>query len=256
MTIKVSAEELLKAGAHFGHQAKRWNPKMDEYLYGIEDGVHVFDLIKTKALIEEALDFLKEEASKGKVILLLGTKKQVKDKIIEIGKEINCPYVSERWLGGTFSNFEQIGKSIKKLSEMKEKKEQGEYKNFTKKERLLIQREIDRLERFFGGISTLKKVPDVIFVVDVHKENSAIKEAVRSKVTIVGIVDSNSDPTNIDYPIPMNDDASKALIYVLDLVKEAILKGKKSPKLEDKEKSEKLENKGKAKTKGKKTNKK
>jgi small subunit ribosomal protein S2 len=239
MTIKVSAEELLKGGAHFGHQAKRWNPKMEEYLYGVEDGVHVFDLIKTKALIEEALEFIKNSISEGKTVLLLGTKKQVKDKIIEIGKETGCPYVSERWLGGTFSNFEQIGKSIKRLFEMKEKNAQGGYKNFTKKERLLIQREIERLERFFDGISTLKKVPDVLFVVDTHKENSAVREAVRSKVNIVGIVDSNSDPTDIDYPIPMNDDASKALIYVLDLVKEAILEGKKNPKLEKVKKTDK-----------------
>ncbi len=239
MTIKVSAEELLKGGAHFGHQAKRWNPKMEEYLYGVEDGVHVFDLIKTKALIEEALEFIKNSISEGKTVLLLGTKKQVKDKIIEIGKETGCPYVSERWLGGTFSNFEQIGKSIKRLFEMKEKNAQGGYKNFTKKERLLIQREIERLERFFDGISTLKKVPDVLFVVDTHKENSAVREAVRSKVNIVGIVDSNSDPTDINYPIPMNDDASKALIYVLDLVKEAILEGKKNPKLEKVKKTDK-----------------
>ena len=239
MTIKVSAEELLKGGAHFGHQAKRWNPKMEEYLYGVEDGVHVFDLIKTKTLIEEALEFIKDEISKGKVVLLLGTKKQVKDKIIEIGKETECPYVSERWLGGTFSNFDQIGRSIKKLADMKEKQALGEYKSFTKKERLLIQREIDRLNRFFEGISTIKKVPDVLFVVDTHKEYSAIQEAVKSKVKIVGIVDSNSDPTDIDYPIPMNDDASKALIYVLDLVKEAILEGKKSPKSEVKVETEK-----------------
>jgi small subunit ribosomal protein S2 len=231
MTIKVSAEELLKGGAHFGHQAKRWNPKMEEYLYGVQDGVHVFDLIKTKSLIEEALEFIKDSISKGKVVLLLGTKKQVKDKIIEIGKETGCPYISERWLGGTFSNFEQIGRSIKRLSDMKEKNVSGEYKSFTKKERLLIQREIERLERFFDGISTLKKIPDVIFVVDTHKENSAIREAVGAKVPVIGIVDSNSDPSSIDYPIPMNDDASKALIYVLDLVKEAILEGKKGIKV-------------------------
>jgi len=237
MTIKVSAEELLKGGAHYGHQAKRWNPKMEEYLYGVEDGVHVFDLIKTKALIEEALEFLKTEVANGKTVLLLGTKKQVKDKIIEIGKELDFPYVSERWLGGTFSNFEQIQRSIKKLSEMKEKQAIGEYKENTKKERLLIQREIERLERFFQGISNLKKVPEILFVVDTHKESSAIKEATRSKVSIVGIVDSNSDPDEIDYPIPMNDDASKALIYVLDLVKEAILEGKKNVKVEKKEKS-------------------
>lgn len=228
MAFKVSAEELLQGGAHFGHQARRWNPKMEEYLYGIQDGVHVFDLIKTKTLIEEALEFIKDSVSKGKTVLLLGTKKQVKEKIIEIGKETESPYVSERWLGGTFSNFEQISRSIKKMAEMKEKNTLGEYKNNTKKERLLIQREIDRLGRFFEGISTLKKLPDILFVVDTHKENSAIKEAVKSKVTIVGIVDSNSDPDPIDYPIPMNDDASKALLYVLDLVKEAIIQGKKN----------------------------
>lgn len=239
MTIKVSAEELLKGGAHFGHQAKRWNPKMEEYLYGVQDGVHVFDLIKTKSLIEEALEFIKDSISKGKVVLLLGTKKQVKDKIIEIGKETGCPYISERWLGGTFSNFEQISRSIKRLSDMKEKNVSGEYKSFTKKERLLIQREIERLERFFDGISTLKKIPDVIFVVDTHKENSAIREAVGSKVPVIGIVDSNSDPTDINYPIPMNDDASKALIYVLDLVKEAILEGKKGIKVVKSEKTDK-----------------
>ena len=239
MAIKVSAEELLKGGAHFGHQAKRWNPKMEEYLYGVQDGVHVFDLIKTKSLIEEALELMKDATSKGKVILLLGTKKQVKDKIIEIGKETGCPYISERWLGGTFSNFEQIGRSIKRLSDMKAKNISGEYKSFTKKERLLIQREIERLERFFDGISTLKKIPDIIFVVDTHKENSAVREAVGAKVPVIGIIDSNSDPSNVDYPIPMNDDASKALIYVLDLVKEAILEGKKDIKVAKVEKTDK-----------------
>jgi len=227
MTVKVSAEELLKAGAHYGHQVKHWNPKMEEYLYGQEEGVHVFDLIKTKALLEEALEFIQTSVSEGKEILLLGTKKQVKEKIIEVGKETQVAYISERWLGGTFSNFEQIKRSIKKLSEMKEKNAQGEYKKFTKKERVLIQREIERLERFFGGISNVKKIPDIIFIVDTHKETAVVREALSLNVKIVGIVDSNSDPSVVDYPIPMNDDASKALYYVLDLVKEAILEGKK-----------------------------
>jgi small subunit ribosomal protein S2 len=225
--IKVSLQQLLDSGAHFGHQAKRWNPKMAEYLYGVSEGVHVFDLVKTKAALEEALTFLSKSISDGKNVLLLGTKKQIKDKIIEIGKEAEVPYVSERWLGGTFSNFVMVKRSIKKLSDMKEGFATGEFNKYTKKEKLLMQRELDRLERFFGGIATLTKIPDVIFVVDTHKESSAIREAVKAKVTIVGIVDSNADPTDIDYPIPMNDDATKALEYVLGLIKEALLEGKK-----------------------------
>jgi small subunit ribosomal protein S2 len=240
MAITISLEELLEAGAHFGHQARRWNPKMKQYLYGVEEGIHVFDLTKTKEALEEALEFLKKEASEGKVILLLGSKKQAKDKIIEIAQETNCPYVSERWLGGTLTNFEQIKKSIKNLSEMKEKLAAGEYNKFTKKERLLIERNILRTERFLGGISSLEKLPDVLFIVDTHKEKGAVREALKAKISIVGIVDSNADPTQIDYPIPMNDDASKALTYVLDLVKEAILEGKKKvakPKKEANENS-------------------
>jgi small subunit ribosomal protein S2 len=149
------------------------------------------------------------------------------------------PYVSERWLGGTFSNFEMVKRSIKKLADMKVGFETGEYNKFTKKEKLLMQREVERLERFFGGIATLTKIPDVLFVVDTHKEASAIREAVKANVTIVGIVDSNADPTDIDYPIPMNDDATKALEYVLGLIKESLLEGKKKIKKEVKVKEEK-----------------
>jgi len=228
MAIKISLEELLEAGAHYGHQAKRWNPKMSPYLYGVQEGVHVFDLVKTKEALEEALGVLKDTISEGKIVLLLGTKKQIKDKIIEIGQETGCPYVSERWLGGTLTNFDQMKRSLDKLADMKSKMAAGEYKKFTKKERLLIEREITRLERFFGGITTLEKTPDLIFIVDTHKEIAAVKEANRAKIKIVGVVDSNADPSLIDYPIPMNDDATKALEYVLNLIKEAILEGKKS----------------------------
>jgi len=230
MTYKVSAEELLEKGAHFGHQSKRWNPKMEEYLYGVEGGVHVFDLIKTKALLEEALEFLKTSAKEGKVILFVGCKKQAQEKTIEVAQATGSSFFTERWLGGTLTNFDQIKKSIKKLLDMKSKTENNEYTSFTKKERLLIDREIARLERYFGGISTLEKVPDILVVVDTHKEASAIREAVSKNVKIVGIVDSNADPTVINYPIPMNDDAVKAVEYVLDLMKEAILEGKKGNK--------------------------
>lgn len=223
---KISLEELLEAGAHFGHQTKRWNPKMEEYLYGTELGVHIFDLTKTKKALEEALEFIQKSVSEGKTILLLGTKKQIKEKIGEIGKDTGMPNITERWLGGTISNFEQIKKSLKKLADMKVAMEAGEYNKFTKKERLLIEREITRLERFFGGLSGMEKVPDILFIVDTKRETSAVREASRKGVAIVGIVDSNADPSMIDYPIPMNDDASKAVVYVLELVKEAILNGK------------------------------
>ena len=224
--VKVSLEELLKSGAHFGHQTKRWNPKMEEYLYGSENGVHIFDLTKTKPLLEEALEFLSKAYSEGKTILLLGTKKQIKDKVAEVGEALHIPFVNERWLGGTISNFSQMQKSLKKMEEMKVNMADGNYNKFTKKERLLIDREITRLERFFGGIKDLQKVPDVLFVVDTKRESGAVYEANAAKVKVVGIVDSNSDPDLVDYPIPMNDDASKALEYVLDLVKGAIEEGK------------------------------
>lgn len=233
MAIKISLEELLEAGAHFGHQARRWNPKMAPYIYGIEEGVHVFDLPKTSVALKEALETLRQAAQDGKIILLLGTKKQCKEKIIEIGKECGMPYVSERWLGGTLTNFDQMKRSISKLSDMKAKMAAGEYNKFTKKERLLLEREIARLERFFAGISSLEKIPDMLFIVDTHKEGQAVREARRMKVETVGIVDSNSDPTAVDYPIPMNDDAVKALEYVLNLVKEAILEGKSKFKVKN-----------------------
>lgn len=199
---------------------------MEEYLYGEEGGVHVFDLIKTKKLLEEALEFLKTSTKEGKVILFVGCKKQAQEKTREVAEATGSSFFTERWLGGTLSNFDQIKKSIKKLIDMKVKTANGEYATFTKKERLLIDREIARLERYFGGISKLEKVPDILVVIDTHKEESAIREARSKDIKIVGIVDSNADPEVIDYPIPMNDDAVKAVDYVLDLMKGAILDGK------------------------------
>ena len=224
--VKVSLDQLLDSGAHFGHQTRRWNPKMEEYLYGQENGVHIFDLTKVKPLIEEALGFLTRSVKEGKTILILGTKKQVRDKVAEVAERVGVPYVNERWLGGTISNFPQMQRSLKKMEEMKENMTSGFYNKYTKKERLLIDREIARLERFFGGIKTLTGVPDVVVVVDTKRESGAVHEANVRKVPVVGIVDSNSDPDLIDYPIPMNDDASKALEYMLDLIGEAIEEGK------------------------------
>jgi small subunit ribosomal protein S2 len=229
MTVKVSAEELLEAGAHFGHQAKRWNPKMDPFLYGVEKGVHVFDLMQTKKALEVALEFLQDSVKEGKVILFVGCKKQAKEKTQEVAEACDCPYVNERWLGGTISNFDQIKRSIQKLGELKEGLASGKYADYTKKERLLLEREKERLARFFGGIAGLTQKPDVLVVIDTHKEDGAVREAQMAGAKIVGIVDSNADP-DIDFPIPMNDDATKAIEYVLELMKKAIQEGKKSIK--------------------------
>ena len=223
---KVSLDELLEAGAHFGHQTRRWNPKMAEYIYGEENGVHIFDLTKTKPLLEEALEFLKKAAGEGKTILFLGTKKQIKEKIRDVGEATGSPYVSERWLGGTISNFDQMKKSLKKLEEMKKNMEEGAYNKYTKKERLLIDREIVRLERFFGGLKGMQALPDILFVIDTKREFGAVREANAKGVKVVGVVDTNADPEPVDYVIPMNDDAARAVSLVLDLVKEAVLEGK------------------------------
>ncbi len=246
MSQKISLEKLIQGGAHFGHQVRRWNPKMEEYIYGAQKNVHLFDLTKTKVLLEEALQVIKDASKTGKTIVLVGTKKQVKEKVAEIAKDCGIYYVNERWLGGTITNFEQIRKSTKKLQQMKEGMVSGEYDKYTKKEKLLLEREILRLERYFSGIIDMDKIPDLLIIIDIRKERGAVREANFKGVETVAVVDTNCDPTVVDYPIPMNDDAKKALEYVLDLIKEAIMEGKgkvsKVSKVEKVSKGSKSEN--------------
>src|SRR3989339_1947654 len=230
MAVKISLEDLLESGAHFGHQVRRWNPKVKEFVYGEQDGVHIFDLVKTGKALEIALSEIIKVVREGKSVLLLATKKQAKDKALEIGKETGISIVTERWLGGTITNFDQINRSLDKLADMKEKLGNGYYAKYTKRERVLIEREKDRLERFFGGITNLTAIPDLLIVVDIRKEITAIHEANRKGIKVVGIVDTNSDPNMVDFPIPMNDDATKALHLVLEYIKLAILEGQKVPK--------------------------
>lgn len=221
-TVGVDLEKLLEVGAHFGHQAKRWNPKMAEYLYGVSDGVHVFDLVKTKEKLEEALKVLKEAKKNKKIVLFIGTKKQAQEKVKEVAQATNSHYIIQRFLGGTFTNFEQVRKSIKKLDDLNTKMANGEFAAYTKKEKLLISREIEKLEKNFSGIAKLTRLPDLVVIIDTHRENGAVTESNRMKIDVVGLVDSNGDPTKVKYPIPMNDDANRALEYVLDLMKEAL----------------------------------
>lgn len=218
----INLEKLLETGAHFGHQARRWNPKMADYLYGIQEGVHVFDLIKTKEKLDEALGVLQEAKKKGEKILFVGTKKQAAQKVKEVAEATGSFYITQRFLGGTFTNFDQIKKSIKKLDDLKTKMKTGEFKDYTKKEQLLISREIADLEKNFSGISDLTALPDLVIIIDTHKEKGAVTESQRMKIKTIGLVDSNANPNLVDYPIPMNDDASKAIEYVLDLMQEAL----------------------------------
>lgn len=241
MKISVDATKLIEAGAHYGHQAKRWNPKMKEYLYGEENGVHIFDLIKTKKLLEEVLEVLNQAGKNGERVIFVGTKKQAEEKVQEVAQKTEQFYVNERWLGGTLTNFDQMKKTLRSLVDMKEKRQKGEYDSYTKKEKLLLNRKIERMERFFGGLKGIEEIPAYVVVVDTKKEAGAVFEARKVGAKSIAIVDSNCDPVAVDFAIPMNDDASKAIAYVLDLMAEAYNSGKNS-KVGKKEKKGKEKN--------------
>lgn len=228
MATKVSLKDLLEAGAHFGHQARRWNPKMKDYLFGVRDGIHIFDLAKTKEGLEEAAKFVKTTAAEGGKIVFVGTKRQAGAIIKEEAKKAGMPFVDQRWLGGTVTNWGEIKKRIDKLLEMKEKKEKGEYKKYTKKEQLLIDREIAKLERKLGGLVGLEDLPEAIFVVDTKKEKAAVREAKRKGIPVVAVVDSNSDPDLVDYVIPANDDAVGAIKMIVSVIGEAAKEGRET----------------------------
>lgn len=223
--FRIPLKQLLEAGSHFGHQVRRWNPKMTPFIYCARDGVHIFDLAKTANKLAEACVATKELVAEGGTIVFVGTKRQAQTIIKEEAVRSGVPYIVIRWLGGTISNWSQIEKSIHKLIEMEKKKEEGEYEKYTKKENILINREIARLKRFFGGLTNLKKVPEALFVVDVNREKTAISEAREKGVKIFALVDSNVDPTFIDYPIPANDDAVGSIKLIVSTFAKAVGEG-------------------------------
>lgn len=238
---EVNLKDLLEAGCHFGHQAQRWNPRMRPYIFDVRGGVHIFDLAKTKEGLEQAMEFARKVVSEGRPpasasgaagggqgkIIFLGTKRQSQEIIREAAKKAGMPYIAERWMGGLLTNWEQVKKSIDRLIKMKEDRTAGAFKKYTKKEQLLMDREIARLEKFFGGLVDLKELPAALFIVDVKKEGSAVREAKRMNVPIIGLVDSNCDPTPIDWVIPANDDAVGSIQFVVDKMAEAIQGAKK-----------------------------
>jgi small subunit ribosomal protein S2 len=222
-----SIQELLDAGAHFGHQVRRWHPKMEPYIYSVNKNTHIIDLEKTEDCLKKACEFLFEQAKSGKSIVFVGTKRQSKDVIENEAKRCGAKYVNERWVGGTITNFETIKKNLSKLLDMIKGKEAGKFDIYTKKERLLIDREVIKLNIAYGGIVELKEAPQVLFVIDPKREKTAIREAKISNVPVVAIVDTNANPTEVNYPIPANDDAIKSVALIVKAISEAIEEGYK-----------------------------
>lgn len=220
-----TVEELLEAGAHFGHQAKRWNPLMKKFIYGAENKTHIVDLYQTQDKMQVACAFLYEVAKSGKQVVFVGTKRQASDIVEKCALDAGALFVVERWLGGTFTNYESVQSKWKRLQMLMEKREKHEFDKFTKKEKLLIDREIDKLTQMVGGIQGMHKFPGAIVVVDVKREHTAVHEAELENVPVVGIVDTNSDPRGVKYVIPANDDAMKSIEMVISSLAEAVKKG-------------------------------
>ncbi|MFA4998527.1 MAG: 30S ribosomal protein S2 [Candidatus Paceibacterota bacterium] len=222
--FNLNLEEMAKAGLHFGHRTSNINPKIKPYIFGTRNTIHIFDLEKTVEKMKEALKFIRELASENKILLVVGTKIQVKKMTEELAKACDLPYVNERWLGGTFTNFDTILKRIEYFKSLEKKKKEGELDKYTKKERAKIDKVLKDLEIKIGGIRNLTKLPDAILILDMKKDLLAVKEARMRGVKIVGIADTNVDPELADYPIPANDDAISSVKYILEKVKEAISK--------------------------------
>ena len=237
----VAMKELLEAGVHFGHQVKRWHPKMKKYIFGERNGIYIIDLQKTVKGLEDAYEFIKNVAMTGAPILFVGTKKQSQDAIQEEAQRAGAFYVNQRWLGGMLTNFSTIRKSIEKLKKIKQMKEDGTLDKLTKKEAASIEKEREKLERYLSGIKEMPTLPGAIFVVDPKKERIAVAEARKLSIPIVAIVDTNCDPDEVDYVIPGNDDAIRSIKLITSKIADAIIEGRESLSKKLVEESEKKE---------------
>jgi small subunit ribosomal protein S2 len=226
MNTNFSVEEMTKAGLQFGHNKSRVHPKMKPFILGVRNTIFLIDLDKVKDKFEAALEYLRTQAAEGKMILIVGTKTQFKKSVKTMAAEVDIPYVSERWLGGTFTNFKIIKKRIEYYKDQERKAAAGEFEKYTKKEQSEIQKEIKVLEKKLGGIKMMEKMPDTIIVLDMKKDKLAVKEAQENNIKVVGIADVNIDPDTADYPIIANDDSVSSVGYILGKIKESILEGK------------------------------
>ncbi|MDR3190696.1 MAG: 30S ribosomal protein S2 [Lactobacillaceae bacterium] len=221
----ISMKQLLEAGVHFGHQTRRWNPKMDEFIFTERNGIYIIDLQKTVKLVDQAYNYVRDAATNGATVLFVGTKKQAQDAIAEEAVRANMYFVNHRWLGGTLTNWSTIQKRIARLKELRAMSEDGTFDRLPKKEVSLLTKKRDKLEKFLGGIADMPKVPDLLFIVDPHKEQIAVQEAHKLNIPIVAMVDTNADPDQIDVVIPSNDDAIRAVRLITAKMADAIIEG-------------------------------
>ena len=228
----VAMKQLLEAGVHFGHQTRRWDPRMAEYIFQARNGIHIIDLQKTSKKLDEAYEFIKEQAEEGKTVLFIGTKKQAQDCVKEAAEKTGMYYVNQRWLGGTLTNFKTIRKRIERLTQLEQMEQDGTFDVLPKKEVVLLRKEMDKLNKNLGGIKEMTEIPGVMFVVDPKKEHIAIQEARKLNIPVVGLVDTNCDPNDVDYVIPGNDDAIRAVKLITDVMANAIIEGKQGESLE------------------------
>src|SRR3954447_7670460 len=219
---EVGIRELLEAGVHFGHQTRRWNPRMRRFIFGEREGIHIIDLLQTEELLNRATDFVTEVAAKGGVVLFVGTKKQARDSVQEWADRCEMPYVSRRWLGGLLTNFNTIRKRIQRLHELRELKESGRLDLLPTKERMSMEAELRKLEYNLGGVADMQRLPDAVVIIDLKTEEIALREAERLEIPIVGLVDTNCDPTSVDYVIPGNDDAIRSCELIIGTLGQSI----------------------------------
>ncbi|SUB76124.1 30S ribosomal protein S2 [Peptoniphilus indolicus] len=244
----VAMKNLLEAGVHFGHQTRRWNPKMARFIFTQRNGIYIIDLQKTVKKINEAYEFIREISADGGTILFVGTKKQAQDAIEKEAKRCEMPFINQRWLGGLLTNYQTIRKRIDRLHRIEEMEEDGTFEALPKKEVIQIRHEGEKLEKFLGGIKDMGRIPDAIFVVDPRKERIAVKEAHILGIPVIGIIDTNCDPDEIDFPIPGNDDAIRAVKLITETMANAVLEGKQGTQNVDfsedavKEESEEVKN--------------
>ena len=236
----VAMKQLLEAGVHFGHQTRRWDPKMAEYIFQARNGIHIIDLQKTSKKIDEAYAFLKEQAEEGKTVLFVGTKKQAQECVKEAAEKSGMYYIDQRWLGGMLTNFDTIRTRVQRLKDLEKMQEDGTFDVLPKKEVILLKKEMEKLERNLGGIKEMEEIPGVIFLVDPKKEHIAILEAKKLGIPVIGLVDTNCNPEEVDYAIPGNDDAIRAVKLITDVMANAIIEGRQGESFETEEVSEEV----------------
>ena len=236
----VAMKQLLEAGVHFGHQTRRWDPKMAEYIFQARNGIHIIDLQKTSKKIDEAYAFLKEQVEEGKTVLFVGTKKQAQECVKDAAEKSGMYYVDQRWLGGMLTNFDTIRTRVQRLKDLEKMQEDGTFEVLPKKEVILLKKELEKLERNLGGIKDMEEIPGVIFLVDPKKEHIAVLEAKKLGIPVIGLVDTNCNPEEVDYAIPGNDDAIRAVKLITDVMANAIIEGKQGESFEAEEVAEEV----------------